>query len=504
MIAFPSRVLVFLLVVISCEAHAATVYIHPSSAWQISSWRYFKGNQEPPSNWRELDFDDSDWTSGKAPFGYGVRGFVRYGTLLADMRQGYTSVFLRKHFYVDDLAKTTALKLSVNYGDGFVAWLNGVQIASQNAPDKATAASTATAEHPGSAEHRYQVFSVAGAPVRLGRNVLAILVLTRSRDRDSALLDASLIDTRNLAFQRPATASSIQRNARFFQPSAAVDGTQLTFWSSAEGQGDIPVSFTVDLGQLHTIDRLRLHWWGGKLPGLGGGPRDYEVHVSEDSQTWKTVASLSNEKGGERTIDLPAIKTRQVRLHMTAANAARGSIGLLDFEVFAEGVPLDAREFDGLSLFKPATASTRPSPGSPPAKAVDNNAASWWVSQPGAPDPQWLAVDLEDEYRVSAVKVYFSERFAEKFTVQLAVRENEWRDIDYTVDTEEIASGDNHRIHRVMFAQEQEARYARILLWGTNPHAKEYGNRYTPTEFVVIGVPLPNQPPVHKQPPADR
>jgi hypothetical protein len=249
------------------------------------------------------------------------------------------------------------------------------------------------------------------------------------------------------------------------------------------------VSFIVDLGESFAIDRMRLHWWGGKLPGLGGGPRDYEVHVSEDGQMWKTVAALSDEKGGERTIDFPAIKARHVRLHMTAANAAKGSMGLLDFEVYAQGVPLDAREFDGLSLFKPATASSQPSRGSPPAKALDNNAASWWVSQPSAPDPQWLAVDLEEVCRVSAVKVYFSERLALRFAVQLAVRENEWRDVDATVDTEEISSGDNHRIHRVMFAQPQEARYARILLWGINPEAKEYGNRYTPTEFVVIGEP---------------
>jgi hypothetical protein len=485
----PSRALAALLLVVFSEARAATVYIHPSSAWQISSWRYFKGADEPPANWRELDFDDSTWTSGKAPFGYGVRGYVRYGTVLADMPERYTSVLLRKHFYVDDLAKTKALKLSVNYGDGFVAWLNGVQIASRNAPATPTAAMVATAEHPASPEHRYEVFPVDGAPLRLGRNVLAIQLLTHRRGGASALLDASLIDTRNLAFQRPAAASSIQRNARFFQPSAAVDGTQLTFWNSAEGQGDFPVAFSVDLGRVYSVDRMRLHWWGGRLPGLGGGPRDYEIHVSQDGQTWKTAASLKDQKGGEQDIVFPAIEARHIRLHMTAANAAKGAIGLLDLEVYEPGMPLDAREFDGLSLFKPATASSQPSPGSPPAKALDNNAASWWVSRPGDADPQWLAVDLEKVCRVSAVKAYFSERFALRFAVQLAVRENEWRDLEYTVDTEEISSGDNHRIHRVMFAQPQEARYARILLWGTNPHAKQYGNRYTPTEFVVIGLP---------------
>jgi hypothetical protein len=153
-------------------------------------------------------------------------------------------------------------------------------------------------------------------------------------------------------------------------------------------------------------------------------------------------------------------------------------------------VPFDAREFDSLSLFKPALASSQPSPGSPAKKAFDNNAASWWASQPGGPDPQWLAVDLVSVQRVSAVKVYFSDRYALRFSVQLAVSENDWREPAFTIDTEEIASGDNHRIHRVMFSEAQEARYARILLWGTNPHVKAYGDRYTPTEFMVIGEPV--------------
>jgi hypothetical protein len=65
---FLSRVLVSLVIVISCNAHAATVYIHPSSAWQISSWRYFKGIEEPPANWRDLDFDDSAEWHGRMLF----------------------------------------------------------------------------------------------------------------------------------------------------------------------------------------------------------------------------------------------------------------------------------------------------------------------------------------------------------------------------------------------------------------------------------------------------
>ena len=36
-----------------------------------SEWRYFDGSQAPYSQWNTVDFDDSDWSIGKAQFGYG-------------------------------------------------------------------------------------------------------------------------------------------------------------------------------------------------------------------------------------------------------------------------------------------------------------------------------------------------------------------------------------------------------------------------------------------------
>ncbi|MCK4445863.1 MAG: lamin tail domain-containing protein, partial [Candidatus Marinimicrobia bacterium] len=34
-------------------------------------WKYRFGNSEPPTSWRELDFDDSNWSSGATSIGYG-------------------------------------------------------------------------------------------------------------------------------------------------------------------------------------------------------------------------------------------------------------------------------------------------------------------------------------------------------------------------------------------------------------------------------------------------
>ena len=35
------------------------------------SWNYFVGDQEPPSNWLDIDFNDNSWLSGNSGFGYG-------------------------------------------------------------------------------------------------------------------------------------------------------------------------------------------------------------------------------------------------------------------------------------------------------------------------------------------------------------------------------------------------------------------------------------------------
>src|SRR3954463_3276730 len=65
-----------------------------------STWNYFKGTAEasnPTTAWRETGFDDSAWASGPATFYYGES---LTGTLLGDMRNVYTTIFLRKSFTI--------------------------------------------------------------------------------------------------------------------------------------------------------------------------------------------------------------------------------------------------------------------------------------------------------------------------------------------------------------------------------------------------------------------
>jgi len=88
-------------------------------------WRYFVGKSEPPATWRTLGFDDSSWQQGKGGFGYGDGD----DSTVIDT---CWSVYLRIKFNIVDTAKILAAALNVDYDDGFVAYINDVEIARAN------------------------------------------------------------------------------------------------------------------------------------------------------------------------------------------------------------------------------------------------------------------------------------------------------------------------------------------------------------------------------------
>lgn len=114
------------------EADLFTIYQPGNDSTLVKTgdlWRYFKGTQAPPANWTALNFDDSTWLEGASGFGYGDDDDA---TVLADMQNGYLAAFLRTRFDVADPAKVDRLVLRVDFDDGFVAYLNGVEVAREN------------------------------------------------------------------------------------------------------------------------------------------------------------------------------------------------------------------------------------------------------------------------------------------------------------------------------------------------------------------------------------
>lgn len=88
------------------------------------------GNTIP---WQDPDYDDSSWQSGNGPFGFGTS--LGLGTNVSGEIQNFSpSLYVRKTFSVSagNAASNATLQLDVRYDDGFIAFLNGVEVARRN------------------------------------------------------------------------------------------------------------------------------------------------------------------------------------------------------------------------------------------------------------------------------------------------------------------------------------------------------------------------------------
>ena len=83
-----------------------------------------------PTGWTAPDFDDNDWEDGEYGIGYGD---ADDNTEIGDGQ--HASVYSRAIFDVGSTAGVTSLILGVDYDDGCVIWINGVEVARASGMD---------------------------------------------------------------------------------------------------------------------------------------------------------------------------------------------------------------------------------------------------------------------------------------------------------------------------------------------------------------------------------
>ncbi len=166
-----------------------------------SEWRYFLGESEastPNSEWREVDFDDSTWSTGQAPFGYGD---PPYGTDLSNanpqMQGNYSCVFLRQKFDLADASLINQLTMNVDYDDGFSIWINGHELYRINVPgqegDPINFDDTATSSHESGLYEEFDLADPASFLVD-GENVVAVQFFNVTLGSTDVKFDCEIFD----------------------------------------------------------------------------------------------------------------------------------------------------------------------------------------------------------------------------------------------------------------------------------------------------------------------
>lgn len=176
--------------------------------------RVWVPTQDIGTGWRGPQaFDDSAWTDGTpvpsvqvGGVGFetesGYEAFITYDVHSA-MYGNNTSCYIRIPFTVTskDLGEIKSLTLRARCDDGFVAFLNGVEVASLNRP--ATLAwNSSCVNRTDSTDFADTVLSNGVAALRVGTNVLAVQALNQSLTSSDLLFSAELIGTHGAADPR--------------------------------------------------------------------------------------------------------------------------------------------------------------------------------------------------------------------------------------------------------------------------------------------------------------
>ena len=166
-----------------------------------------------PASWTNAGFDDTGWSPGEIGLGYETapRGLFtgKFETDVENELRGVSpSLCLRSRFDIDDPADVSALTLWIRYTDGFVAWINGEEIARDNAPASPESNSSATADRDDSAAvGEFAMFELPLESLTAGRNVLAVQAMSIDADDERFLvlptLEARLSGTVARFFEDP-------------------------------------------------------------------------------------------------------------------------------------------------------------------------------------------------------------------------------------------------------------------------------------------------------------
>jgi len=146
-------------------------------------------------DWTQADFSDTFWPVGATGVGYDYAGLI--GLDVSPMYATSQSVYVRIPFEIDDVTAIDRLTLRMKFDDGFVAYLNGHEVARANAPSQVSWNSAATTTHDDIDAVIFYDFDITAEKDWLiqGENVLAIHGLNRGLTSSDLLILPELVAT---------------------------------------------------------------------------------------------------------------------------------------------------------------------------------------------------------------------------------------------------------------------------------------------------------------------
>jgi Calcineurin-like phosphoesterase/Purple acid Phosphatase, N-terminal domain len=152
-------------------------------------WRCLAGSDPSSDDWVKLTFNDSGWKLGRAGFGY---NYPNNKTELSNMRGRYQRIYLRGEFVLESTEDADKLGLAITYDDGFIAYLNGEEVARRNIVG-GSGKDVGDIQRVEKANREFFPLAAARDKFRLGKNILAIEGHNDRKDSNDFTLDPTLL-----------------------------------------------------------------------------------------------------------------------------------------------------------------------------------------------------------------------------------------------------------------------------------------------------------------------
>lgn len=274
------------------------------------------------------------------------------------------------------------------------------------------------------------------------------------------------------------TATASSETAGFEAPKA-FDDSAGSWWASSAGPPN-PTWLKYDFGAGQP-ERVNAYTITPNAAQPNRAPRTWELQGSHDDTNWKTLDTRTNETiwTGQRDYQFENLEAfRYYRLYMTANNGdALYQIQEVEFLALTSPTPpLEnlAGAFNVGTVSSDITGSGTASASSETAgfeagKAFDDNAASWWASTGGPPNPTWLKYDLgagnAETVTAYSITPNASEpnRAPRDWILQGSNNDSDWTDLDTRTDEQAWTTKRTYT-----FTNATDYRYYRLYMTDNN------------------------------------
>jgi len=333
------------------------------------------------TDWTQVGYDDSAWPfSGSLGVGYDTNTtYLPYFDVDVQtaMRNNNESCYVRIPFTIDgslDLADIVSLRLDMRYDDGFVAYLNGVKIADDNAEDPPQWDSGAVGNRSDSSAEDYAGFSAdAGlAALVTGQNVLAIHGMNDGAGSSDFLIQPKLSAVLAAGSNSPPTVSLAANTL------VAAVNQDVTFTASGSDPNGDPLAYSWD----YDLD-------GDFAPE---GMNQSTATKSWDSAGWYSVTVTCSDRKGGISRDRVLVKVGNPSSNgVVSGRVLQGGLPVAGARVFVEGTDQQSITLDDGSY---VLAGLSTSSGRTLGAMLDGEVFQATMAMPVTPNPTLEGVDF--------------------------------------------------------------------------------------------------------------